>query len=648
MSSLPLNVLYYGQEQPLPEQRLLRAGPLTLLLEEGDLRYIRLGSSEILRRVYVAIRDRNWGTVAPVLSDVRIEASGETFHITYNAEHKQGEIDFFWKATIDGQRDGRITFTMAGEARSTFWRNRIGFCILHPIRECAGCPCTVEHVDGTVEEGWFPEWIAPHAPFKDMQAISHRVTPDLWAEVRFAGDTFEMEDQRNWTDASYKTFCTPLALSYPVRVPQGARVFQSVTLTLKGTLPAVPTEPARRRLTYCFREGLGRSLPRIGLGMASHDQLPSEAEFKRLGALNLAHLRVDLRLDMREFSDRLRNAHACAQRLGVPLEAALFVPDNIAALEKLVAVLEQTRPCVKTWLVLPLKERVTTRACLRTARAALRSFDPHAQIGVGTDADFVDLNRQPPWLGQLEWVCYPMNPQVHAFDNASLVETLAAQAATVAGAQRLFPSLLLAITPVTLKRRWNPDATGPVLQPAPGELPAQVDVRQMSLFGAGWTVGSVKYLAESGVPSVTYYETTGWRGVMETEAGCPLPAQFRSWPGCVFPMYHVFADLGAFAAGQVLPTLSSDPLRGDGLAVQYGGKTRILFANLGPEVLEVTFTGLGAAAEVKYLDETNAEAAMRAPEEFREQPGVPCATATGPLELTLRPYAIARIDTHPD
>ncbi len=72
----------------------------------------------------------------------------------------------------------------------------------------------------------------------------------------------------------------------------------------------------------------------------------------------------------------------------------------------------------------------------------------------------------------------------------------------------------------------------------PGELPPQVDVRQMSLFGACWTAGSFKYLAEAGTQSITFYETTGWRGVMETEAGSPLPELFRSLPGTVFPMYH--------------------------------------------------------------------------------------------------------------
>ena len=73
----------------------------------------------------------------------------------------------------------------------------------------------------------------------------------------------------------------------------------------------------------------------------------------------------------------------------------------------------------------------------------------------------------------------------------------------------------------------------PDAQPNPSAeaLPSSVDPRQMSLFGAAWTLGSVKYLAESQVASVTYYETGGWRGVLEIEAGSPAPRQFRSIPG---------------------------------------------------------------------------------------------------------------------
>ncbi len=89
----------------------------------------------------------------------------------------------------------------------------------------------------------------------------------------------------------------------------------------------------------------------------------------------------------------------------------------------------------------------------------------------------------------------------------------------------------------------------------------------MSLFGAAWTLGALKRLAESVTASVTCFAPTGWRGVMETEAGSPLPEQFPSLPGAVFPLYHVLAEVGEFAAGEIISLSSSDPLMVIGLHV---------------------------------------------------------------------------------
>ena len=214
-------------------------------------------------------------------------------------------------------------------------------------------------------------------------------------------------------------------------------------------------------------------------------------------------------------------------------------------------------------------------------------------------------------------------------------------------ARQFAGGLPLAVSTVTLKPRFNPDATGPEPEPAPGELPAQVDPRQMSLFGAGWTLGSLKRLGESGAYSLTYYETTGWRGVMETEDGSPLPAKFRSLAGSVFSLYHVFADAGEFAGGSVIPSTSSAPLQVEGLAMARQGHTRILLANLSAEPQSVRVTGpkLGRSVRVRLLDETNAERAMTAPEQFRAEIGERVQTSQGELELLLRPFALARLDS---
>ena len=43
-----------------------------------------------------------------------------------------------------------------------------------------------------------------------------------------------MEDQRNWTDASYKTYVRPLALPWPYTLAAGAKFEQAITLTVTG------------------------------------------------------------------------------------------------------------------------------------------------------------------------------------------------------------------------------------------------------------------------------------------------------------------------------------------------------------------------------------------------------------------------------
>lgn len=104
-------VLRYGRDEALPERRPLRTGPLTLVYEEADLRYIRLGDREVLRRVYVAVRDQAWGTVLPVVSNTQIEVREDSFRVSFDAEHKQGEVHFAWRGAITGSADGTIEFS---------------------------------------------------------------------------------------------------------------------------------------------------------------------------------------------------------------------------------------------------------------------------------------------------------------------------------------------------------------------------------------------------------------------------------------------------------------------------------------------------------------------------------------------------------
>ncbi len=639
-TQLSLNVIRYGREEPLPEAVELRAGPLRMRFENGDLRYIKFGEHEVMRRIYAALRDHNWNTIPAEITNLKFEIGDDSFHVNYDATHREREIDFVWHGEIIGESNGTIRFTFDGAARSTFWRNRLGFCVLHPA-ELAGQACRVRYANGSAFVTAFPSLVAaeqPVAAIHDLGSVAHEVAPDAWAEVFFSGDLFEMEDQRNWTDASYKTFCTPLRLPFPVEVVAETRITQTVELRLHAAAPIVPmaevNEPSRVILSS---KAQLVALPPIGFGLSAHALTTGECE--RLKTLRPSHLRVDLTLTESNFASVFARACNEAERLDAPLEIALFFGDNAAAeLPSLVALLHEHHPCIARWLIFDTNAKTTTAQSLQLARAALSSFG--APIGGGTNADFYQLNQFRPSSELMDFVTFSMNPQTHAFDNASLVETLTAIPHPIHSAREYFNDLPVVISPITLKPRFNPVATGEMTEAADA-LPANVDARQMSLFGAAWTLGALKRLAESGATSVTCFETTGWRGVMETEAGSPLPNQFHSIPGAVFPLYHVLADVAEFAGGEVVATQSSDPLKVEVMQLQHGARRTLLLANLTNELQTAMMTGIEAATRLRRLHEHNAEAAMRAPERFRTEWEASKFTSN---EIQLSPFEIVRLD----
>src|SRR5262249_38038947 len=109
----------------------------------------------------------------------------------------------------------------------------------------------VEHSDGAVERASFPALIDPWQPFKDIQSIEHDLTLEspespgsqLTVRCAFAGDVFEMEDQRNWSDASFKTYSRPLEWPWPYTLEAGATVEQAVTLSVDEKSASVRETP---------------------------------------------------------------------------------------------------------------------------------------------------------------------------------------------------------------------------------------------------------------------------------------------------------------------------------------------------------------------------------------------------------------------
>lgn len=631
---------YWGKNEPLPRQIELAAGPMRMVFEPdlAFLRYLRIGDAEILRGVYAAVRDRNWGTVAPRVSGLRVETREDAFRVEFDVTCKEGPIDFAWKGEITGEAAGTVRFAMKGNARSTFQRNRIGFCVLHPLKECAGKPCRVVHSDGRESSGSFPANVSPHQPFKDIRSITHTVMSGVSAEVGFEGEVFEMEDHRNWTDANYKTYCTPLEKPYPVEVKQGETIAQAVVIKLSGQLPAPVARFAIRRPRIEVGPVSGvQPLPPIGLQLSA---VPfDDRQQKLLAALKPSHLRVDLKFQDPAVMNVLGRAVLDATRLQTPLEVALHLTgkaeEELKSISTKLAIAKVAR-----YVVFHEKESSTSPQWIQLAKQYLKN----APVGGGTNAYFAELNRERPDAQALDFLTFSLNPQVHAFDNASLTENLAGQFDAVQTARSFASGKPVIVSPVTFKPRFNPNATaGEAALPA-GVMPSAVDPRQCSLFGAAWTLGSLKYLCEAGAASVTCYETIGPLGVLESANGSKWPNQFPSKPAMTFPLYHVLADVLAMQGAEVIRSISNMPLAAESLYLRKGNQRRVLVANLSPEPQSIRVGWPGGPMQVRLLDADNFDKATQSAAAWRELKGYGL-TPAGAVDLALDAYAVARLDS---
>jgi hypothetical protein len=624
MNDRERQLLLHGRTDRLPVRIPLRAGPLSLVLEAGDVRYVSLGGREIVRRIYGAVRDREWGTVPAALSDVTISTDYDRFRVSYRSEHRDGPIDFVWRGLIEGGSDGTVTFAFSGEARSTFERNRIGLCVLHPMRECAGRPATAHLTNGANRAVTFPDLVAIEQPidgFTDLAGLTYDVGTGL-VELAFAGDAFETEDQRNWIDASFKTYSTPLSRPAPVVVARGTRIEQQVTLRLRTSAPrmvAMPTGVASEAVSAGERK-----LPRFGVGLGSPQSALDEARVELLSQLDLAHVRVDLSLADGAWKDWLARAVAAQRRLHCAVEIALYVgPESGPDLETLATLLPRDLPVARL-LVFGRERLTTTVGALELLRTHLIRARPELQpVGAGSRGDLYELHRYPPPAADL--ICWSMNPHAHASDLTSLTETPPAAAAQVHSVSTRHPSVPTAITPVTIRPRVR--GSTPRLH---GDHPLQ-----RSLFAAAWTLAVAAHLARAGANSVTFFD-----GLDDLTSG-----------GDVFPVVHIVADVCEGVDGIVVPTeRAADAAPGDGnrhnadlealLLIRRRSDAVLLLANLSPHPRAIRIPPAFVATAIRVLDQHSARRAMTDWSGFRRDR----SPARGLSTIELGAFATARVD----
>jgi hypothetical protein len=529
----------------------LKAGRFSLQLSGGMLRYLSLDGSEVVRCLYFALRDKNWGTTTEELISIDTDIKTNSFAINYESRYTDTveNIDFLVKGRISGTEDAVVKWEFVGLAESVFERNRIGFCLLHPA-SAAGRPCKVVHCDGTSENSIFPELISPHQPFMDLQSIEYGGVVS-----EFEGDVFEMEDQRNWTDASYKTYSTPIDLPFPVEIDCADSVCQSITFKIIGrdNPPSIETTAGQSR-PYRI-SGLAKGSQKLlDIGWVYSGKL-SDKELDLVKNLPDGHIRLDVYPDTA--GDFVLRAAADIEKTGKALLPFLHLDNDTPDSFYLEAL--KGANCGRMAIVGCQNLKIVPTERIEPLIKAIRDRFGDIHVAAGSDAFFTEFNRNRISAEKADAFVFSINPQVHAFDNLSITETLEGQEAVVKTALAICGGKPVWVSPVTLKMRWNPNATGEEMVPD-GELPPNVDVRQRDPFCACWTLASIGRMSNAGATLSTYYELSGWKGLFEKEAGSKIPQKFPSTPLQVFPVYDVLTLLKGFEGGALAIRQADNPL----------------------------------------------------------------------------------------
>jgi hypothetical protein len=524
---------------------------------------VRLGDEEILRRIYVVFQDRNWTARPWHIEEEEIDEREDSFAVRLRARGTFDAEPFTWTAEISGAPNGAISYSIVGATAQPFPRNRLGICVLHPMTGFPGRECIVTHPDGSVTSSAFPDAISPHQPFLDVAAMTWPV-PHGRARLDFNGEVFETEDHRNWSDASYKTYCTPISLPFPAEVRPGDEVRQSVTLTLTG-VPSLPPPPLQTGPVRIIVGDDARPLPSIGIHLT--EPAWTAAELADLKALSLGHVHADLDLDAVDAVERIRDSAVRARRLGSRLVLALHAKDG-AAEDVSEALAESADVIEGVWVFHP-DEKVTARATLDAWRSRL---GPDLPWGCGTNLYFTELNRQPPDTTGLAWTTFSVNPQVHASDDRSVMQNTETLAVIAGDIPRLTSGTRVHVGPISLKPRFNPNATDPASDVSSTDLPADVDGRQATPFAAAWTALALRSLSAPGtVSAVTIFDDFDAKGIRSRDGGA-------GDAGRTYPAYDVL--LAVKGATQVLPTSSTMPETVDALVVDGDSGRRAIVVNL--------------------------------------------------------------------
>jgi hypothetical protein len=568
------------------------------------------------------VRDKDWATYDAAISGLVVEQQVSSFLARYRARCVDASTrqELEYKADISGSADGKLTFYVVAHPKTPFLTARCGFAVLHPLDGVAGRPARIEHVDGVIEHGVFPELIEPWQPFTEIRSITHEVAPGVVACCRIEGDIFEMEDQRNWSDASYKTYVRPITLPWPYAMEQGIPNRQAVELQIEDSNPGLPvlvTDNATR-IEIGGEDG---SFPAIGVAVSPEQTAAILDHPELLESLRPQFLLFHFDPAAEHGLNELKGFAQIAQRFlstsGIEFSLELALPCQGDFREEVRDIARQIVDSglpLSSWMVCPSVDRQSTPPgsawppcppladVYRAAREAL----PDLTLGGGMLSYFTELNRKRPPSELLDFVSHCTCPIIHAADDRSVMQTLETLPHIVRSTRAFIgEDKPYRIGPSTIGMRQNPYGSCVMENPDHRRIVMTMDdPRQTSLFAAAWMIGYAAGTAEGRLQALIVGSLTGPLGL----ASVISESESNEWL-VVHPVFHAAKGLAELGRRPRLLCRSSEPGKVAALAgVDHSGRTVLWLANLTSTDQHVLLPHAGRIHSILKMDERDATA----------------------------------------
>ena len=476
----------------------------SILRDNLFFRNIKFKNIEILKLISFLVRDKNWNNYSPKIIKTSTHNTGDNLNFEFDLRYGNDEqLDVKILLSIG---NNSIKLNATGIFLTDFWTNRIGFNLLLPLEGVVGQKVDITKSDRVSELSKFPFNILPNQPMVKFNNLSYQMFDSLNLNIKFNGIHFEMEDQRNWGDASYKIYSGSLLDPFPYKEKNNSQFHREIEISLSEQNEySIKVEDNNFLLDDLSQEF---QMPKIGI------KVDRDLSF-------VEHVNVDFFYHIIDFEKSIYSINNLFNKpvyLIALIDHTKDIDEVMKEIKKYIKFnpmpLDKLLICPKIYLnsFQPAGEWPKVPS-LREYYKTAKSHFPKVKIFSGMVTNFTELNRKRP-TGEYDGINFSFTPIVHDASDYGVLDTPNSIEYIINTIETFSNDTPIHMGPMTIGMHFNPygERLANNLDNIRLEM-AENDPRHDSLLSLNWSVAVFSQIISKNTKYLTLASITGIHGI---------------------------------------------------------------------------------------------------------------------------------------